>query len=381
MIAPRKTKRKPKPQSKRDIIVEMFGEQDTRRMRKLAEIPWVVVKEFFDEYAEAEGEPPSTDYIIWAWGQLQKRKAKLDSVRDAVSAGGWETKLTDRTIQNIIDTGIRGKNLPLSVVACEIALEQNPLTLRGLMYQVVSAGWLPSTDNQHVARLGRLLTILRERGLVPFSWIVDNVRSTDKPSSWSGIGDYIDTVQRCYRKDFWASLAEYVHVFVEKDAVAGTISPVTREFDVALSPIRGYVSLSYAHEIADQWNQIEKPIFAYYLGDFDPSGFDLERDVREKLERYCDHGFAWKRLAVLPEDFDEFNLIPLAVKVKDKRAAKFRERHGDQCAEVDAIPATELRRRVREAIEGHIPTEEWDRLKSVEAAERESFVGVLESLR
>ena len=89
------------------------------------------------------------------------------------------------------------------------------------------------------------------------------------------MGDYVDTVKEAYRLDFWASLPRYVHVFVEKDAVAGTLAPVTREYDVALSPIRGYVSVSFAHEIGEEWAEIKKPIFAYYLGDFDASGFDL----------------------------------------------------------------------------------------------------------
>ena len=58
--------------------------------------------------------------------------------------------------------------------------------------------------------------------------------------------------------------------------MAGTLGPVTREYDDSLSPIRGYSSLSFAHEIASTWSSIEKPIFCYFLGDFDASGFDLK---------------------------------------------------------------------------------------------------------
>jgi hypothetical protein len=223
------------------------------------------------------------------------------------------------------------------------------------MYRAVSAGWLPSTDKQHYGRLGRIMTTLRERGVVPFSWIVDNIRSTIKPSSWAGLGEYVETVRDCYRKDFWSQLPEYVHVICEKDAIAGTLAPVTNEFDVRLSPIRGYGSLSFAHEIAEVWNRIDKPIFAYFLGDFDASGFDLERDLRAKLQRYCDRSFAWQRLAVNAEDFKAFNLIPLQPKKSDRRYSSFVREHGQQCAELDALPATELRRRVQEAIESHIP--------------------------
>jgi hypothetical protein len=159
---------------------------------------------------------------------------------------------------------------------------------------------------------------------------------------------------------------------VEKDAIAGVLSPVTHQFDVALSPIRGYTSVSFAHEIAELWNRIDKPIHCYYLGDYDPRGFDLERDIRAKLERYCDREFTWHRLGVNREDFEAFDLITLKPKKGDKCTPRFVAEHGSRCAEVDAIPVTELRRRVEEAIAGHIDEDEWLRLRRVEQREKET---------
>jgi hypothetical protein len=133
------------------------------------------------------------------------------------------------------------------------------------------------------------------------------------------------------------------------------------------------------------------PIFAYYLGDYDPSGFDIERDLRERLERFsskvcvtdpgdADHlTFCWQRLAVRPEDFAEHNLIRLPVKEKDKRSPGFVREHGTACAEVDALPPTELRRRVQEAIEGHIDLERWNRLVEVERVEQETLDTMLQN--
>jgi len=308
-------------------------------------------------------------------------KSKLDSVLNELHNRGWTPTLTEQSYCKIIDAGFRSKNLLLACVAAKIALDENPLTLRGLMYRIVSAGWLPSTDREHYTRLGRIMTTLREKGLVPFPWIVDNVRSTIKPSSWSGLNDFVETVQGGYRKDFWAGLPDYCHVVVEKDAIAGTLAPVTRDYDVALSPIRGYVSLSFAHEIADTWNRIEKPITAYYLGDFDASGFDLERDLRAKLDRYCKRPFTWQRLAVNKADFADFDLIPLKPKKSDRRYKAFIREHGRECAELDALPPTELRRRVKEAIERHIPRGQWERLQEIERLEKESFGEVLANLQ
>jgi hypothetical protein len=306
-------------------------------------------------------------------------KTKLASISALLDAGWerWRDEMASRLIESC---GFRAKTLPLAVMACEILGAEQPMTLRGLFYRVVSAGGLPTTDRKHYDALGRVMTTLRECGEVPFSFLVDNVRSTLKPSSWSGLADFGDTVRRAYRKDFWANLPEYVHVFCEKDAMAGVLQPVTYEYDVALSVIRGYVSLSFAHEIASQWTQIKKPITAYYLGDFDPSGFDLERDLREKLHRYCDRPFAWIRLAVTDEDFSQFTLFPLEPKKKDRRTAAFLRAGYTECAELDAIPAVALRERLQQAILSHIPADQWNRLRAIEAAERDSVAKIVKMM-
>lgn len=317
---------------------------------------------------------------------------------------------------------LRSKNRGLAADAMGILEAEQPMTLRQLYYRAVSAGTITNTAAEY-RRLGVLMTRLREAGNIPRTWIVDHTRATLKPSSWSGLADFGDSVRACYRRDFWASLPDHVEVFVEKDAVAGTVQPITAEYDVALRVCRGYSSISFAGEIADLWAQIEKPIYAYYLGDFDPSGFDLERDLREKLQRYSgrfpfdDEGeaigdpmpiegeadglteyglapmlafrdvcveegrrFYWQRLGVTQEDFEDHDLVRLPVKTLDKRAAGFVKRYGSDCAEIDAIPPTELRRRVQQAIERHIDAERWQRLQTVETAERETVERFVEAL-
>jgi hypothetical protein len=259
-------------------------------------------------------------------------------------------------------------------------------------YQAVSAGLLPLCDPSY-DKIGRLLAWGREEGKIPFSMIVDNVRATNKPSSWSGLSDYGGAVRASYRKDLWRSMPDYLAFFCEKDAISGVLAPTTREYDVPLHVLRGYCSVSFAGQIAEEWTKIEKPIYCYFFGDHDPSGRDLERDLRDKLRRYSGRQFVdadvahfalcdkrvrksiviWERLGVRETDFDDFNLIKLPVKKKDRRAKKFVEAFGPDCAEVDAIPATELRHRVREAIEDHIDQETWQKLKEIEALEKETL--------
>jgi len=277
----------------------------------------------------------------------------------------------------------RGKNRPLALAATEVLGIENPMTLRQLYYWLVSAGTLRN-DQKEYKRLGAVLTRLREEGVVPRTWIVDHVRSTLKPSSWTGLADFLETVRDAYRKNFWAGLPAHVEVFVEKDAIAATLQPVTEAYDIRLRVCRGYCSVSFAGEVADLWARVQKPIFASFLGDFDPSGFDLERDLREKLERYSgrdccgencpdESSFSWQRLAVRAEDFALHDLVRLPVKAKDRRCAGFVRQHGRDCAEVDALAPSELRNRVEDAILAHIDAAAWERLQEAERLEQETL--------
>ncbi len=294
--------------------------------------------------------------------------------------------------------------------AASILEELAPMSLRGLHYQMISRGVYANTQANY-AKLGRAMTRAREAGQIRWNWIVDNIRQTSKPASWTGLQDYAETVRECYRKDFWARMPDHVEVFVEKDAMAATLQPATQNNDVALHVIRGYISTSYCYSVASQWREIDKPIYCYYLGDWDPSGLDLERSLREKLQLYSgrrciddqrftdsrdddedmvgDFGglfwppnakFTWKRLAIVPDDFSEFDLICLPAKKTDMRAANFIRRHGNKCAELDAVPPNVLRSRVEDAINEHINAEEWNRLLQVEAAERETFSNFIDKL-
>ena len=183
----------------------------------------------------------------------QEQKARLASLLSAMRtqdwepghAAGWDEEAVERSYTALLRPRMTEEIRPLACVAAELLALHAPDTVRGNMYRVVSAGWLPVTSDKSYDCIQRLLKRLRVCGVIPFEWVVDNIRSTIKPSSWSGLADFAETAQGAYRKDFWAQLPEYVEVMVEKDAVAGVVSEVTREFDVRLHPIRGYNSLTF----------------------------------------------------------------------------------------------------------------------------------------
>ena len=73
---------------------------------------------------------------------------------------------------------------------------------------------------------------------------------------------------------------------------------------------------------------------------------------------------------------EAFDLIPLNPKKTDSRYRRFVAEHGSRCAELDALPATELRRRVEEEIAAHIDLAQWERLREVERLEKETVAAL-----
>jgi hypothetical protein len=266
-------------------------------------------------------------------------------------------------------------------VLAQILAENQPLTVRGGMYRGVGVIWQDSSQPNY-RKCSRLILQMRRLGLIPYSWIVDGTRRRDKPSSWSGLADFAETVAKAYRKDLWERQSDYVEVFVEKDAMSGIIAPITHEYDVTITPIRGFISETTVWETAEEWKQIDKPITVYYLGDHDPSGLRIESDLRNRLAGFCEFDFAWKRIAINSGDFANPDLLGFPVKKKDApgKWRPYLEQYGDRCVEVDAIPAPEIRHRVRAAIESHIDQREWEFLKAQEEREKQDVLGLVRRL-
>jgi hypothetical protein len=120
-----------------------------------------------------------------------------------------------------------------------------------------------------------------------------------------------------------------------------------------------------------------------YLGDHDPSGHNIERDIAARILSHMDAGEPLEivRVAIHREDIERFNLPPLGIKLSDTRAGKFLKRCGRQCVEVDALPPSELRERLSIAILGLIDDTAWQRAIMVEPAEQETPRKVAAALR
>jgi hypothetical protein len=310
--------------------------------------------------------------------RLASKGGLIDETLAELTGFGFKPELKRESYEAIAKGGFNRATLGAAFVLTQLALECQPITVRGLMYRAQAAGLFPSTSLRYYQQTARVVLKLRRSGLVPYRWIVDSTRRRLKPSSWSGLGDFAEDAARAYRLDFWSRQADYLEFFCEKDAMSAVIEPVTHEFDVHLNVIRGQVSETFVWNIAKEWKEIEKPIYAYYLGDHDPSGLKIEASLKSKLSHFAEKDFEWERLAITPEDFAS-DLLGFPV----KRSGSWRDylaQYGDRCVEVDALPPDEIRERVRQAIEHHIDHDEWWRLRETERLERETLESTLRRL-
>jgi hypothetical protein len=135
------------------------------------------------------------------------------------------------------------------------------------------------------------------------------------------------------------------------------------------------VSETFAWNIAAEWDEIAKPICAYYLGEHDPSGLQIEENLESKLRNFSDNDFLWERIAVTDDQFDRPDLLGFPVKptVQHKIRNRYTSDYGNRCVEIDALPASEVRELVRDTIERHINEREWLKLQETERLERESI--------
>jgi hypothetical protein len=259
----------------------------------------------------------------------------------------------------------------------DILAADHPMTVRQVFYRMVSRGAIAKTENEYNNTVSRLLVKMRRAGEIPFHWISDNTRWMRKPRTFSSLEDALRLTRQTYRRSLWDNQDVYVEVWTEKDALAGVLLDVTREWDVPLMVSRGFSSITYLHSAAENIAEQDKPTFIYYFGDHDPSGVVVDRKIEQGLREFApDAEIEFERVAVRPEQIVEWGLPTRPTKKTDSRSKSFE----GESVEVDAIEPACLRQIVRECIERHVDRQALGVLKAAERSERELFTRLIKQL-
>jgi Arc/MetJ-type ribon-helix-helix transcriptional regulator len=264
----------------------------------------------------------------------------------------------------------------------EYAAQGFDLTLRQLYYQFVARGFIPNKDTEY-KRLGELVNDARMAGLIDWDRITDRTRNLRELNHWDSPSQILDDVAAQYRSPKWKSQPNYVEVWIEKDALVGVVQQAADAVDVPYFSCRGYTSQSEMWTAAMRLlEQVKagKQVTIIHLGDHDPSGIDMTRDIRDRLSGFIAHHypsgvgrFVVDRIALTMDQIRQYNPPPNPAKITDSRAAGYIAEYGDESWELDALPPDAMSTLIREAVVALLDREAWDRALESETAERESL--------
>jgi hypothetical protein len=214
-----------------------------------------------------------------------------------------------------------------------------PMPVRQVFYQATVRGIVEKAETGY-SKVQTDLTVMRRAGDLPYDYLADNTRWQRKPRTFGGVEEALEHTAKFYRKDLWRNTDSYVEIWLEKDALAGVVYPVTSTYDVPLMVARGYASLSFLYSAAEAINDLDIPAHIYHLGDFDPSGVNAGEKIEETLRELApDAEIIFERLAVTREQIEGWGLPTRPTKSTDTRARGF----GSISVELDAIEPNQLR--------------------------------------
>jgi len=237
-------------------------------------------------------------------------------------------------------------------ILAEYGREGMRLTLRQLFYQLVARGHLENSQRNY-KRLGDHLGDARLAGMIDWDAIEDRVRETEWSAHWRSPAEIVEAAAAQYRTDKWEDQPCHVEVMVEKDALSGVLQPACEELDVRFTANRGYSSLSHMYEVGKRIGQMigrGKEVHILYFGDHDPSGLDMDRDVRDRIEMFSESTIELRRMALTMEQVEEHDPPPNPAKITDSRAAAYIEAWGDESWELDAMEPRLLRALVEDRV-------------------------------
>lgn len=239
-----------------------------------------------------------------------------------------------------------------NVILDEYERQGFDLTLRQLYYQFVSRG-LIENNLQSYKRLGDVISEGRLAGLIDWNRIVDRTRNLVNNSHWTNPGEIMKSAASSFRLDKWANQPYRVECWIEKDALRGVIDRVCSQLDIPHFSCRGYTSISemwVAARRLQHWIDRGQTPMILHLGDHDPSGVDMTRDIFDRLKMFMG-GTEVKRLALNWDQINLYNPPPNPAKLTDSRAQGYIAKHGDDSWELDALEPSVIAELIRNAVE------------------------------
>jgi hypothetical protein len=224
----------------------------------------------------------------------------------------------------------------------------------------------PRTPAQDVADA---LYHLREVGLVPWTWLVDETRNLDAWDYASDVYQYVENNLRYARIDLWDGAPPPL-ILCESRSLAGVLRDITATYLCPIAATNGQVG-GFLHTdvgpLIESMNGDTQRVF--YLGDLDFSGDQIEANTRKVLSKYGD--LEWEKVAITERQARERNLT--AISKPDRR---FKPPRYYDAIETEALKQTEIQRILTQRLDMELP----EPLETVLDREKEQRVLVRDKL-
>lgn len=256
----------------------------------------------------------------------------------------------------------------------EYSAQSYTLTLRQCYYQLVARGIIE--NNQRVYKnVGNLINDARLAGLIDWYAIEDRTRNLSGLSHWSSPSSVIRSAANSYRRDLWKYQEYKVEVWVEKEALANVVGRVANELDVNYFCCRGYVSQSEMWSAAQRFKKYQSfgdNVVLIHLGDHDPSGIDMSRDIQERLKLFGvdTDRFIFLRVALNRDQIGFYSPPPNPAKLTDTRSTFYIQNYGYESWELDALEPKVLHDLITNSVTEFMDNEEVERVKTLTEQER-----------
>lgn len=276
-----------------------------------------------------------------------------------------------------INHKFRGSTVEL-IEVCNNILEDlveqgfNP-TLRQLYYQLVGRDIIENTV-QSYDRLGKTITKARDAGLISWHHLEDRVRQCKARAHWEGGSEFLEDVADQCNLDLWEGQSVRCEVWIEKEALSEVARFASLPYDVPYFANKGYISSSAAWDAAHN-RFLEKggDWVILHLGDHDPSGIDMTRDIEDRLYTYSTPydkrdrpNIEVKRLALNIDQIQHYNPPPNPAKVTDSRYKNYSAKFGEESWELDALEPNTLIQIIQDEIVGMLDMDLFNKRKAEE---------------
>lgn len=253
------------------------------------------------------------------------------------------------------------------------------LTTRQVYYQLVAGGLIENTI-QSYKRVAGIINDAKLAGLIDWDALEDRTRAFETRSHWTSASSMVWACERQYHEDLWANQERRVFVVIEKEALVGVLSGLCERMDVPILAARGYPSGTVLRAFVEdhilpsvRYGQ-EAPVILH-LGDHDPSGIDMSRDLQDRIDLFCQSEATpfFKRIALNMDQISELRPPENPAKSTDARYKEYRKRFGNSSWELDALPPAYLNNLVEGEIKGFIDDAAWRRTERVISDKRDTL--------